>query len=135
MKTAIEISLTRSERDTLRRWAKRSNPRLAQRARIVLLAADGWANNAIADELGTDPHTVGRWRRRFAAQRLAGIEKEALRSGRRRQVREGIESKVLRLTARYREWGRPCSSRDVARALGVNHMLVYRIWKEHELIS
>jgi transposase-like protein len=51
------------------------------RARIVLAAAAGQAGAAIARELGLCPDTVRKWRRRFAAGRLAGL-KDAPRSGR-----------------------------------------------------
>jgi transposase len=51
------------------------------RARIVLAAAGGKTNAAIARELGVCTDTVRKWRRRFAAGRLAGL-KDAPRSGR-----------------------------------------------------
>jgi transposase len=51
------------------------------RAQIVLAAAAGTANAAIARELGVCADTVRKWRRRFAAARLAGL-KDAPRSGR-----------------------------------------------------
>ena len=51
------------------------------RARIVLAAAAGKTNTAIAGELGCAADTVRKWRRRFAAGRLAGL-KDAPRSGR-----------------------------------------------------
>ncbi|MGC1287081.1 MAG: helix-turn-helix domain-containing protein, partial [Streptosporangiaceae bacterium] len=50
------------------------------RARIVLAAAAGMANTAIARELGVCADTVRKWRRRFAASRLAGL-KDSPRSG------------------------------------------------------
>jgi transposase len=134
MRTAITISLNRTERATLRRWAEGSGRRLAQRARIVLFAAEGRQNNQIAAELGTDPQTVGRWRIRFASERLAGIQKEAPRSGRKRRMRESVTAKILRMTARHRSRGRRWSARTLAKALGVNHMLVYRVWRDHNLV-
>jgi len=51
------------------------------RAKIVLAAAAGQANAAIAAELGVCTDTVRRWRRRFAEGRLAGL-RDAPRSGR-----------------------------------------------------
>jgi transposase len=53
------------------------------RARIVLAAAQGQSNAAIADRLAVTVDTVRRWRGRFAAQRLAGLE-DRPRSGRPR---------------------------------------------------
>ncbi|HEV2242574.1 MAG TPA: IS630 family transposase [Streptosporangiaceae bacterium] len=59
----------------------RSEYRDRLRAQIVLAAAAGTANAAIAREAGAHVGTVRRWRRRFAAGRLAGL-KDAPRSGR-----------------------------------------------------
>lgn len=130
MRTAITISLNRTERATLNRWSD-AGGRLALRARIVLRAADGISNKEIAGELGTDEQTVGRWRSRFTAQRLDGIANEAPRSGRRPRVREQVTERILRMTKRRANRGTPWSTRTLARALGVNHMLVYRVWQEH----
>ena len=59
----------------------RSEYRDRLRARIVLAAATGRGNAAIAAEAGVCPDTVRKWRRRFVAGRLAGL-KDAPRSGR-----------------------------------------------------
>ena len=81
MRRAPEILLTDDELGMLERWAQgRSTPyRVVLRSRIVLMAARGIQNKDIAVALGTTPNTVGRWRRRFAEKRLAGIEKDAPR--------------------------------------------------------
>ncbi len=81
MRRAIEIELTAEERSTLVKWSrgKRTQARVVERAKIVLAAADGKQNKQIAKELGVSQPTVGKWRNRFAAQRLAGIEKVVLR--------------------------------------------------------
>ena len=90
MRVAVSISLTKDERATLQRWARgRSTPaRLVLRAKIVLRAADGKLNEEIAAELDTYPNVVGRWRKRFAQQGLAGIEKDAPRGGRKPVARD-----------------------------------------------
>ncbi|MBK8270700.1 MAG: helix-turn-helix domain-containing protein [Planctomycetes bacterium] len=72
MRTAIDIILTAAERRTLRNRARQSAGRVPLRARIILLAAMGWTNRAIAEKLRTDPHTVARWRNRFAALSCCG---------------------------------------------------------------
>ena len=59
----------------------RSEYRDRLRASIVLAAAAGASNAAIAAQVGVCPDTVRKWRRRFAAGRLAGL-KDAPRSGR-----------------------------------------------------
>ncbi|MCB9852849.1 MAG: helix-turn-helix domain-containing protein, partial [Phycisphaerales bacterium] len=67
MKSAPKITLTDEQRAILVRWSRgRSTPvRLMERAKIVLLAAEGKMNKDIAAELGIMPNTVVRWRRRF----------------------------------------------------------------------
>ncbi len=47
--------------------------RAALRARIILLAADGVSNRAIAERVGMHHNQVGLWRQRFAADGLAGL--------------------------------------------------------------
>ena len=48
--------------------------RTAKRARIVLLAADGVPNRQIATQVGIGPDAVATWRRRFASERLKGLQ-------------------------------------------------------------
>jgi transposase len=66
---------------TARARAARSPYRDRLRARIVLAAAAARANTAIAAQLGVHVDTVRKWRRRFAAARLPGLD-DAPRSGR-----------------------------------------------------
>ena len=51
--------------------AKKAPQRLVERCRIVLLSAQGWCNEAQADELGIDRQCVRRWRHRWANARPA----------------------------------------------------------------
>jgi transposase len=97
----------------------------------VLLAAEGQPNNEIAVTLGTDPQTVGRWRSRFASERLAGVVRDARRTGRRRRTRDRVSAEILRLVTRSRQKRKTWSTRALAERLGVNHMLVYRVLREH----
>jgi transposase len=69
------LVLDDDERDELMRRVRAgtSEARGAQRARIVLLAADGASNRDIGDIVGMHYNQVGEWRKRFAADRLAGL--------------------------------------------------------------
>jgi Winged helix-turn helix len=54
-----------------------------QRAKMILLAADGLGNDEIATRLDSRREVVGRWRKRFFMERLKGLEEQA-RPGRPR---------------------------------------------------
>ena len=84
MAIAPSINLTEAERVTLERWVRGqiTPSRLVQRAQIILQAAQGRTNKAIAESLGIGSHNGGRWRRRFRAHRGAGIGEDEARPGR-----------------------------------------------------
>ena len=73
---ATTIFLTDGERAELEGLARsrKTEHRLRQRARIVLLAADGTATRAIARALGCTIGTASKWRVRYAEQRRAGLD-------------------------------------------------------------
>src|SRR5436190_19565584 len=75
---AVTIILTDSERSELEMRVRRRKIARADatRAAIVLLAADGLNNCAIADEVSVSRMTVLTWRKRFAARRLDGLDDE-----------------------------------------------------------
>ena len=136
MRVACAITITPEQRKTLEHWARgRSTPvRLMQRARIVLMAAEGHRNQGIAAALGLDPGLVGRWRKRFARQGLAGIEKDAPRSGRKPTARAALARRIVEATTRSTppdatQW----STRTLAAALGTSHMMVQRVWQANHL--
>ena len=70
MRVAPEIVLTDDERVELTKLSRSqlTSVRLAQRARIVLLAADGMQNKEIAQQLGVGRVQVSRWRERYASR-------------------------------------------------------------------
>ncbi len=72
------ISLSVEERsELLRRSRQYTSPyREVIRAKIVLLASQGLANDIIAARLDTPRQIVSKWRRRFHAERLAGLEEQ-----------------------------------------------------------
>lgn len=84
---AAPVLLTASERKTLKKRSRgaKTAHRDRQRAQIVLLAAGGWPTAAIARRLHLTQDTVRKWRVRFAARRLAGLD-DLPRSGRPRRI-------------------------------------------------
>jgi hypothetical protein len=71
---ADPVILTDDERSLLDRIASAPGERaVAKRAAIVLLAADGLSKRSISEHLRLEEHCIGRWRRRFARQRIWGL--------------------------------------------------------------
>ena len=103
------------------------------RARIVLLAAEGLENRDIAEQLGTGPDTVSKWRRRFAQQRLSGLVDRPGRGRKPHYGREIIERIVDDTVHRKPEQATHWSTRTMAMHAGVSHTTVQRIWHAHEL--
>ena len=79
----FQIVLTKPERETLETRARRytSPYRDVVRAKIVLYAAQGLANDVIASRLDLPRQIVSKWRKRFSELRLAGLD-ELPRGGR-----------------------------------------------------
>lgn len=136
MRVAQAVVLMEEERATLERWSRgRSTPvRLMERAKMVLMAADGSLNRDIAEALGADSHTVARWRQRFLEKGLAGLEKDAPRSGRKPTVRNRLARRIVkRTTQSVPETATHWSVRTLAEELGVSPSMVYRVWKANGL--
>jgi transposase len=75
--SAAEIVLSEDERAELVRRAGLPGRRQADRARIILACADGMSNGGAAQALGVAVKSVSKWRRQFAAGRLAGLNARA----------------------------------------------------------
>ena len=135
MKTAPTISLTEKERTTLRLWLRLDTPtRLALRANIVLMAAEGKTNQEIAERLCASRKTVALWRSRFAQGRMTGIEKAAPRGSRRSEKREMMVRRIVRKTMKERPAdGTRWTTRSLAKEGGVSPAMVQRVWKSHGL--
>jgi len=85
MGEAVVVELEETVRERLIRTAVsvKAQVRAVLRARIVLAAAEGLSNGAIARDLAVSVNTARKWRGRFAAKGLEGL-KDAARSGRPR---------------------------------------------------
>ena len=132
----LKVELSGADRDELTRWTRSSALRagLAQRARIVLLAADGLGTNEIVTRVGVSKPTVIAWRKRFVAAGIAGLG-DAPKSGRPVRVDEiavvlaTLEPPPDRLGVTH--W----SSRLLAEHLGgqgsaISNVWVARIWRK-----
>jgi transposase len=136
MRKATVIVLDESERGRLEQCkrSRRVAVRLAERAAIVLHAADGLENQQIGQVMGISRQKAGRWRDRYAAHGLAGIEKDAPRPGRRRRIDDSQRAAVVRKTIQDKPQGHTHWSRTtMATATGLSESTIGRIWREHGL--
>src|ERR1700757_2544968 len=102
---------------------------LALRARIILACVEGEQSKVVATRLGIDPDTVGKWRRRFAEDRLEGLWDEP-RSGTPRTIEDArIEAVIVRTLETKPPDATHWSSRGMARASGLSVSTVQRIWR------
>jgi transposase len=131
-KTAEPLLLREGDQAELERLTRSSTvpAAMARRARIVLLAAEGAANYAIAERVGVSRPTVNLWRSRYAEAGLAGLVEEQ-RPGRPRTVdRAAIVAATLTPPPKslgVTHW----SSRLLAPRLGVDHATVAAVWSEY----
>jgi transposase len=126
------VQLRDEDRATLLSWTRSSSVRagLAQRAKIVLAAADGEGTNAICSRLGVTRPTVSHWKKRYAADGPAGLD-DALRSGRPKRIDDAaiiaatLEPPPQRLGVTH--W----STRLLADHLKIGHATIGRAWQRY----
>jgi transposase len=130
------IRLTDEEVRTLQGWIRqgKTEHRLVERARILLLAHEGRTNKQIADQLHTRTARVSKWRQRFGAHGLAGLS-DAARSGKPARYDQTTEKRVLALLDErppkgYSQW----NGNRLAEALpDVSKDQVWRILRRHDI--
>jgi len=135
MRIAPKVSLTAELRAMLLQAVRSTTASAGEvfRARICLLAADGFSNQAIAAELGTSTNTVGKWRRRFAAEGIAGLQ-DAPRPGRPVIYGPEKEEEIVGKTLAERPKNRThWSTRAMAEEVGVGKTKVWGIWRKHKI--
>jgi transposase len=133
VRVAPEIVLTSEERAELTKLvrSKRTSVRLAQRARIVLLAAQGMQNKDIAAQLDIGRVQASRWRDRYAQARFAGIERDLPRGAPAITV---DVARLVELTTQSKpEAATHWSTRTMAAELGVSAASVSRHWRKNGL--
>ena len=134
-KPAAALTFSSSQRADLEALVRSGKtPQRGRGAIIVLAAADGKPINAIAQEFDVSRPTVYLWRERFAQAGLVGLLKDAPRPGRRPALTpaaiEAVVDATLHTTpADATQW----SVRTMAKAQGLSHAVVHRIWRAHGL--
>lgn len=133
MRKAIAVELDDAQREKLVKLAQSNTTevRLARRASIVLLAADGLDNHRIGELLGVGRIQAGRWRERYAVGGLKAIEQDLPRGGRKPTI---DRAEIVRLTTQTKpenvtQW----STRSLAAVAGVSDSTIQRVWKARGL--
>jgi transposase-like protein len=126
------LHVSDEDRTTLESWSRSSTVSAgrAERARIVLSVAGGAGTSATARRLGVSRPTVIKWRDRFAADGIAGLEDEP-RSGRPKTIDDAA---IIAATLEpppdslgVTHW----SSRLLGRHLGIGDATVARAWRKY----
>ena len=133
---ATVIILTAEERAELEGLARstKTEHRLRQRARIVLLAADGVASRSIGRAVGCTTGTASKWRVRYARKRLAGLDETGERGAEPKYTTE-TNKRILALLDQpppegYARWTGPL----LAAALGdVDVQYVWRLLRAQKI--
>lgn len=135
-KPAAPLWLSRTDRDTLAKWARSAAApyRVVTQAKALLMAGDGVANSRIASRLGISRPTVLQWRSRFRSDGLDSVGD--VRAGRGRkpamtesQVQAMVQATVEETPPGAARW----SLRSMARVAGVSQSTVQRVWDMHGL--
>ena len=133
---ATVIALTIEERQALEALAgsRKSEARMRDRARIVLLAASGTGSRAVARDVGCTPGTVSKWRVRFACQRMAGLSETGDRGA---EPRYGPEHgrRILSMLdqappAGYSNWTAPLLAREL---VDIHEQYIWRFLRAQKI--
>lgn len=126
----VALILTDEERQRLESLAHRSRsaPHVARRARIILACAEGADSKVAARRLHVTPATVCKWRGRFVRRRLDGLYDEPRPGAQRTITDEQVEAVIIRTLETTPRGATHWSTRDMAKAVGLSHMAISRIW-------
>ncbi len=97
------LKMRSGDREELEGWLRSTTVRKGRsdRAKIVLLCAEGLSGNEVACQLGVSSMCVGRWRRRYAEEGIDGLE-DRPRPGQPRKLTAAKGKEILRLTTEPR---------------------------------
>jgi transposase len=109
--------------------SRTASHREVQRAQVLLMAAEGLANESIAKVAGTSPGTVRSWRARFEAEGLSHLGEVRAGRGRKPVLPQSKIDQIVELTRNSRPEGQThWSVRTMAAKVGVSPAQVQRIW-------
>ena len=129
------LSLTTEERAVLQALVRSRSAAAAdvKRARLIVMLEQGASWSAISRALPCTPDYINRWKSRFEVERLGGLYARHLGRTPADDAAK-LEARVLTWTQKPPSDGSThWSTRKLARALGISHMMVARIWAKHGL--
>ena len=134
MSAPVRIEVSASQQRELMRIvnAKTSSQREVFRARIILGLARGLSHQEIAKEQFVSLLAIGRWRKRWAAKGLEGLQ-DAPGRGRKPRLSPKAVGRALSLARTQAPQGGPWSVRTMACETGLSKSSVQRLWSAHEL--
>lgn len=135
MAVATKLAVSAADQATLARWLRTATTRKshAERARIVLLSAEGWSAAAVAERLGLVRLTVYKWRERYRQAGVAGLE-DRPRPGQPRHLTAAQARDILRWTVeRIPHEATHWSLRLMAKHAKVSQWHVAQVWKAADL--
>ena len=133
---AAALLLSHADRTVLKKWAHSATTphRVVTCAKVLLMAGDGVANSHITTTLGISRPTVLNWRARFFADGLDSVGEVRAGRGRKPEVTAHQVQTIVHATLHETPPGATqCSCRSMAKAAGVSHATVQRIWDAHGL--
>jgi transposase len=125
----LELRLTDAQRTLLRSWARAGTTpqRVARRAAVILLSADGLSARSIARQLRISPRTAALWLGRYVQGGHEALWRDAPGRGRRPSIDPDAVSRVRALAKTAAPTGGRWSIRQLARATGLSRASVHRI--------
>jgi transposase len=136
MRKGIEVRLGPGDRERLEAVIGSGNSpqKHVWRARIVLLSAEGVGTMAIQRQTGKGKPTIWRWQARFMAEGVEGLLHEATRPAGKPPLTAAVIERVVEMTLAEPPGERThWTGRAMAKAAGVSHRSVQRIWAAHGL--
>ena len=95
----------------------------------MLACADGLPNTVVAEQLGVNKVTVGKWRARFVEHRLEGLSDEPRPGAPRTVTDERVEAVIVKTLESRPAHATHWSTRSMAEATGMSQSAVSRIWR------
>ncbi len=132
----MKITVSDADRRTLEKWLKSraTTPKQKQRARIILMSAEGRPTSELMETLKLSNPTLNRWRRRYQEGGIDALRKGKSKAPGINPLAQEKVQEVLSLTLT----GKPVaathwSCRTLAKQVGISKSAVNRIWRAHKL--